>query len=66
MGEGKEEREGKSKAKEKGKGKEKGKKEDSHGDREGKKEIHWCPHVLSHTLFLLTDLDFSVYVHNVF
>lgn len=49
-GEGKEEGEGKKKEKEKGEGREKGKKEDSNGDREGKKDIHWFPHVHMHTL----------------
>lgn len=52
MGGGTEDRDGKRKEKEKGEGKEKGKKEDSNGDREGKRDIHWFPHVHTHTLSL--------------
>lgn len=49
-GEGKEEGEGKSEEKEKGEGREKGKKEDSNGDREGKKDIYRFPHIHARAL----------------
>lgn len=67
MGGGTEDRDGKRKAKEKGEGREKGKKEDSNGDREGKRDIHWFPHARTHTPFLSADWsDFNVCLHNIF
>lgn len=43
---------GRGREKEKGQGREGGKKEDSDGDREGKKDIHWSPRVHTHTVSL--------------